>query len=154
MGNASKQYVFLVSGKATRMPEVRGEWRMTAALSYREARSTEGTVPMLWPYMITFSGLIPYLEHHIQTDEFIHTYTLWWCCDQNTIIMNQRYRWFNRLSEPDKLGRGLCVGCSRESLNLLKHCLYTLCNLNWHAQLKCYCFYKKHRREPKFNSWY
>lgn len=76
LGNASKQYVFLVSGKATRMPEVRGEWRMTAALSYREARSTEGTVPMLWPYMITFSGLIPYLEHHIQTDEFIHTYTL------------------------------------------------------------------------------
>lgn len=47
LGKASKQYVFLVSGKATRKPDMRGEWRMTAAHSYREARSTVGTVPML-----------------------------------------------------------------------------------------------------------
>lgn len=33
LGNASKQYVFLVSGKATRKPDIRGEWRMTAAHS-------------------------------------------------------------------------------------------------------------------------
>lgn len=62
LGNASKQYVFLVSGKATRRPDIRGEWRMTAAHSYREARSTVGTVPMLWPYRMMFSGLTPYLE--------------------------------------------------------------------------------------------
>lgn len=61
LGNASKQYVFLVSGKATRRPDIRGEWRMTAAHSYLEARSTVGTVPMLWPYKMMFSGLTPYL---------------------------------------------------------------------------------------------
>ena len=51
----------MVSGKATRMPEVRGEWSTTAAHSYRDARSTVGTVPMLCPYRIMFSGLMPYL---------------------------------------------------------------------------------------------
>lgn len=51
----------MVSGKATRMPDVSGECRMTAAHSYRDARSTVGTVPMLWPYRIIFSGLMPYL---------------------------------------------------------------------------------------------
>lgn len=61
MGKASKQYVFFVSGKATLMPDVRGEWRTTAAHSYRDARSTVGTVPMLCPYRIIFSGLMPYL---------------------------------------------------------------------------------------------
>lgn len=61
-GKASKQYVFLVSGKATLMPEVRGEWRTTAAHSNRDARSTVGTVPMLCPYRMMFSGLMPYLE--------------------------------------------------------------------------------------------
>lgn len=35
---------------------------MTAAHSYLEARSTVGTVPMLWPYRMMFSGLTPYLE--------------------------------------------------------------------------------------------
>ncbi len=43
------------------MPEVRGECRITAAHSYRDARSTVGTVPMLCPYRIIFSGLMPYL---------------------------------------------------------------------------------------------
>ena len=62
LGKASKQYVFLVSGKATRNPDIRGEWRITAAHSYLEARSTVGTVPMLWPYRMMFSGLTPYLE--------------------------------------------------------------------------------------------
>lgn len=62
LGKASKQYVFLVSGNATRRPDIRGEWRMTAAHSYLEARSTVGTVPMLWPYRMMFSGLTPYLE--------------------------------------------------------------------------------------------
>lgn len=33
LGNASKQYVFFVSGKATLMPEVSGECRTTAAHS-------------------------------------------------------------------------------------------------------------------------
>lgn len=66
LGKASKQYVFLVSGKATLMPEVRGEWRTTAAHSNRDAKSTVGTVPMLCPYRIIFSGLMPYLkERHI-----------------------------------------------------------------------------------------
>lgn len=64
LGKASKQYVFLVSGKATLMPEVRGEWRTTAAHSNRDAKSTVGTVPMLWPYRMIFSGLMPYLTHH------------------------------------------------------------------------------------------
>lgn len=50
-----------MSGKATLIPEVRGEWSITAAHSYRDARSTVGTVPMLCPYRIIFSGLIPYL---------------------------------------------------------------------------------------------
>lgn len=62
-GKASKQYVFLVSGKATLMPEVRGEWRTTAAHSNRDAKSTVGTVPMLCPYRMMFSGLMPYLKH-------------------------------------------------------------------------------------------
>lgn len=61
MGNASKQYVFFVSGKATLMPEVRGECRTTAAHSYRDARSTVGTVPMLCPYRMMFSGQMPNL---------------------------------------------------------------------------------------------
>lgn len=67
LGKASKQYVFLVSGKATLMPEVRGEWRTTAAHSNRDAKSTVGTVPMLWPYRMIFSGLMPYLTHHTHT---------------------------------------------------------------------------------------
>lgn len=33
LGKASKQYVFRVSGKATLSPDMRGEWRMTAAHS-------------------------------------------------------------------------------------------------------------------------
>lgn len=66
MGKASKQYVFLVSGKATLMPEVRGEWRTTAAHSNRDAKSTVGTVPMLCPYRMIFSGLMPYLSKHMQ----------------------------------------------------------------------------------------
>lgn len=44
------------------MPEVRGEWRTTAAHSNRDARSTVGTVPILCPYRMIFSGLMPYLE--------------------------------------------------------------------------------------------
>lgn len=63
LGKASKQYVFLVSGKATLMPEVRGEWRTTAAHSNRDAKSTVGTVPILCPYKMMFSGLMPYLQH-------------------------------------------------------------------------------------------
>ena len=50
--------------KAVRFPAVgkshtpcRGEWRIRAAHSYLEARSTEGAVPTLWPYKMTFSGL-------------------------------------------------------------------------------------------------
>lgn len=50
-----------MSGKATRMPEVSGECSTTAAHSYREARSTVGTVPMLCPYRMMLSGLMPYL---------------------------------------------------------------------------------------------
>lgn len=42
-------------------------------------------------------------------DEFKHTYTLRWRCGQNTIIMKQRYRLFNLLSEPDKLGNSIGV---------------------------------------------
>lgn len=45
------------------MPEVRGEWRTTAAHSNRDAKSTVGTVPMLCPYRMIFSGLMPYLRH-------------------------------------------------------------------------------------------
>lgn len=48
-----------MSGKATRSPDMSGEWRITAAHSYLEARSTVGTVPMLWPYKMMFSGLTP-----------------------------------------------------------------------------------------------
>lgn len=62
LGKASKQYVFLVSGKATLIPDVRGEWRTTAAHSKRDAKSTVGTVPMLCPYRMIFSGLMPYLR--------------------------------------------------------------------------------------------
>lgn len=69
LGKASKQYVFLVSGKATLMPEVRGECRTTAAHSKRDAKSTVGTVPILCPYRMIFSGLMPYLEHtHFSTE--------------------------------------------------------------------------------------
>ena len=56
-----------MSGKATLMPDVRGECRTTAAHSNRDARSTVGTVPMLWPYRMMFSGLMPYLETRAQT---------------------------------------------------------------------------------------
>lgn len=52
-----------MSGKATLMPEVRGECRTTAAHSNRDAKSTVGTVPMLCPYRMIFSGLMPYLKH-------------------------------------------------------------------------------------------
>ncbi len=41
---------------------MRAEWRTTAPTSYLEARSTVGTVPMLWPYRMMFSGLTPYLD--------------------------------------------------------------------------------------------
>ena len=53
----------MVSGKATLMPEVRGEWSTTAAHSNLDARSTVGTVPILCPYRMMFSGLMPYLTH-------------------------------------------------------------------------------------------
>lgn len=73
LGKASKQYVFLVSGKATLMPEVRGEWRTTAAHSNRDAKSTVGTVPILWPYRMIFSGLMPYLGRHTKISAMIFT---------------------------------------------------------------------------------
>lgn len=74
LGKASKHQVRCVLGKATRIPDMRGECRMTAPTSYLikvfkksillmsstslknkkmrdylEARSTVGTVPILWP---------------------------------------------------------------------------------------------------------
>ena len=60
LGNASKNHVRLVCGNATRIPDIKAEWRTTAATSYRDARSTVGTVPMLWPYNKMFSGDTPY----------------------------------------------------------------------------------------------
>lgn len=44
---ASKNQVLLIVGKATRTPDIKGECRTTAPTSYRAARSTVGTVPML-----------------------------------------------------------------------------------------------------------
>lgn len=73
LGKASKQYVFLVSGKATLIPDVRGEWRTTAAHSKRDAKSTVGTVPMLCPYRIIFSGLMPYLRYKMSELESLLT---------------------------------------------------------------------------------
>lgn len=69
LGKASKQYVFLVSGKATLNPDIKGEWRITAAHSYRDARSTVGTVPILCPYRMMFSGLTPYLQGESKADQ-------------------------------------------------------------------------------------
>lgn len=61
LGNASKHHVLRVSGNATLMPEVNGECRITPPHSNLDAKSTVGTVPMLWPYKMIFSGLMPYL---------------------------------------------------------------------------------------------
>ncbi|KAG7258844.1 hypothetical protein CRUP_022944 [Coryphaenoides rupestris] len=36
----------------------------------RDARSTVGTVPMLWPYRMMFSGLMPYLRMYMQPTLF------------------------------------------------------------------------------------
>lgn len=86
LGKASKQYVFLVSGKATLMPEVRGEWRTTAAHSNRDAKSTVGTVPILCPYRMIFSGLMPYLgQHTVFNDAFQNTYPFYFLNDWSII---------------------------------------------------------------------
>ena len=57
LGKTSKHQVFLVSGQATRKPLAKGECRITARTSYREARSIVGTVPIDWPYSTILSVL-------------------------------------------------------------------------------------------------
>ena len=70
LGKASKHQVRCVLGKATRIPDIKGECNITAPTSYlvavewwwlriiseilqncyyRDAKSTVGTVPILWP---------------------------------------------------------------------------------------------------------
>ena len=62
LGKASKNQVRLVCGNATLIPDIRAECKITAPTSYLAAKSTVGTVPILWPYRMIFSGLTPYLE--------------------------------------------------------------------------------------------
>jgi hypothetical protein len=62
LGKASQHHVRLVSGNATRIPEVNGECKITAAHSYLDARSIVGTVPILCPYRTIFSGLRLYFD--------------------------------------------------------------------------------------------
>ena len=62
-GKASKQYVRFVAGKATRIPEVKGECKIAAATFSLDAISTVGTVPILCPYKITLSALTSYLNN-------------------------------------------------------------------------------------------
>lgn len=61
LGKASQHQVRLVLN-ATRMPDIKGACRITPAQSYREAKSTVGTVPIDCPYRMIFDGLMPYRD--------------------------------------------------------------------------------------------
>ncbi len=61
-GKGSKNHVLRVSGKATLIPDINGEWRITPATSYLIPKSIAATVPMLCPYNMTLFGGTLYLS--------------------------------------------------------------------------------------------
>ena len=61
-GNGSQHRLHVVLGRSTRSPDASGECSTTPAHSTRDARSTVGTVPMLWPYRMILSAAMPNLQ--------------------------------------------------------------------------------------------
>uniref|UniRef100_A0A915KEU2 Uncharacterized protein n=1 Tax=Romanomermis culicivorax TaxID=13658 RepID=A0A915KEU2_ROMCU len=61
LGKASQHQVRRVSGKATRMPDIRGECKIIAAGLTLAPKSTVGAVPIDWPYKMTCRAEILYL---------------------------------------------------------------------------------------------